>query len=128
MHRYVKGARAERELLGKLYDIGYSVSRSAGSGVNSMSPDIIAIKNGKCLSFECKAWERNRLSIDRESYQKLFVWQSNTQFPTYIAWRMNGKGWFFVKLDELKDGEKDYSITRKKALEINRLVEAIISN
>jgi Holliday junction resolvase len=53
MNRYVKGARGERELLAKFADLGYSVVRSAGSGVNSISPDIIAIKDGRVYAFEC---------------------------------------------------------------------------
>ena len=100
--------------------------RSAGSGVNALGPDIIAIKDKICLSFECKAWEKNRLSIDHDAYEKLYEWEQNTKFPTYIAWRMNGKGWFFIKLDELKHGEKDHSITKIKTLEINRVFDDVL--
>ncbi len=127
MHRYIKGARSERELLNRFYDRGWSVLRSAGSGVNSLGPDIVAVKDRYMLAFECKAWEKNRLSIDPDAYKKLHEWQENTRFPTYIAWRMNGKGWFFVTLDELKHGNKDHSITKKKTLEINRLFEDILA-
>ncbi|MEM0201325.1 MAG: Holliday junction resolvase Hjc [Candidatus Micrarchaeaceae archaeon] len=126
MHRYMKGARSERELLNTFYNKGYSVLRSAGSGVNSLGPDIIAIKDKICIAIECKAWEKNRLSIDLDGYKKLYEWEQNTKFPTYIAWRMNGKGWFFIKLEELKKGEKDYSITKIKALELNRLLDSIL--
>ena len=126
LHRYMKGARSERELLNRLYGQGWSVLRSAGSGVNALGPDIIAVKDRFMLAFECKAWEKNRLSIDPEAYAKLRQWHDNTKFPTYIAWRMNGKGWFFVTLDELKHGEKDHSITKIRTLEINRLFEAVV--
>ncbi len=122
----MKGARSERELLNIFYNMGYSVLRSAGSGVNSLGPDIIAIKDKVCIAIECKAWEKNRLSIDMDGYKKLYEWEQNTKFPTYIAWRMNGKGWFFIKLDELKQGEKDYSITRIKVLEMNRILDSIL--
>ena len=94
--------------------------------MNALGPDIIAIKDKICLSFECKAWEKNRLSIDHEAYEKLYEWERNTKFPTYIAWRMNGKGWFFIKLDELKHGEKDHSITKIKTLEINRIFDDVL--
>jgi Holliday junction resolvase len=120
MHTYVKGARSERELLNRFYSLGYSVMRSAGSGVNSLGPDILAIKDGVCLAFECKAWERNRLSIDMEGFEKIRKWKENTKFPTYVAWRMNNRGWYFIELEEMKKGEKDYSITKKKTLEIGR--------
>src|SRR5271157_1720812 len=78
MLRYCKGARCERELLNKLYGMSYSVIRSAGSGVNSISPDIVAIKNGKGLAFECKAWERSSLSIEAEKYDALLEWERNS--------------------------------------------------
>ncbi len=112
--------------MNRFYSLGYSVLRSAGSGVNALGPDIIAIKDKICLSFECKAWEKNRLSIDHDAYEKLYEWEQNTKFPTYIAWRMNGKGWFFIKLDELKHGEKDHSITKIKTLEINRVFDDVL--
>ena len=120
VHTYVKGARSERELLNRFYSHGYSVLRSAGSGVNSLGPDIIAIKDRNCLAFECKAWEKSRLSIDHEGFEKLLKWKENTKFPTYVAWRMNKIGWYFIELEEMKKGEKDYSITKKKTLEIGR--------
>ncbi len=120
MLRYVKGARGERELLGKFLERGYSVIRSAGSGVNSISPDIAVIRKGKGLSFECKAWENGRVAIEKEKYAALKNWQENTSMPTYIAWRMNGRGWFFIRLEEMEENEKSFSITRKKTLEINR--------
>jgi Holliday junction resolvase len=120
MHTYIKGARTERELLNRFYSCGYSVLRSAGSGVSSLCPDIIAIKDGVCLAFECKAWERNRLSIDHEGFEKLRKWKENTKFPTFVAWRMNNVGWYFIELEEMKKGEKDYSITKKRTVEIGR--------
>ncbi len=126
MRRYVKGARSERELLNSLYGMGYSVIRSAGSGVNSLGPDVLAIKDRVCISFECKAWDRTSLSIDEEQYSKLAVWEKNTAFPTYVAWRMNGKGWHFIKLGEFKKGKKNYNVTMKRAFEINRGIDDVL--
>ncbi len=123
---YLKGARSERELLGRLYDAGYSVLRSAGSGINSLGPDIIALKDNVCLSFECKAWERERLNLDMDGYAKLSEWRRNTGFPAYVAWRMNGRGWFFIELDEFKPNENSYSITKKRVMEIGRTLENVL--
>ncbi|MEM3775449.1 MAG: hypothetical protein QXZ35_02235, partial [Candidatus Micrarchaeaceae archaeon] len=61
MSRYEKGARGERELLEKFRSAGYSVIRSAGSGVNSISPDILVVKKNSGMAFECKAWDKNGL-------------------------------------------------------------------
>ncbi len=126
MHRYVKGARSERELLNTLHRMGYSVIRAAGSGVNALGPDIMAIKDKVCISFECKAWERGSLSLDEEQFVKLLEWEKNTAFPTYVAWRMNNKGWFFIKLSEFTKGKANYNVTMKKTLEINRVMDDIL--
>ncbi len=126
MTRYSKGARCERELLSLLHEKGYSVVRSAGSGVNSISPDLVAIRTGKGLAFECKAWKSTSVSIEPEQYQNLMEWERNTNMKTFIAWRMNGQGWFFIKLGELFKTEKNYTITMKDAKRINRSIEEIM--
>ena len=128
MTRYDKGARSERELLNILDEKGYSVTRSAGSGVNSLSPDLVAIRKGSCISIECKAWNRGSLALDAEQYEKLIQWESNTEFPTFVAWRMNGAGWFFIKLDEFKKSTKNYNITKKRVLELNRNLDSVLQN
>jgi Holliday junction resolvase len=124
--RYTKGARSERELLSMLHDNGYSVVRSAGSGVNSISPDLIAIKKGRGLAFECKAWDSTSLSIEPEKYRSLEEWRDNAGMDTYIAWRMNGGGWFFMRLNEMTRTEKNYTITMKMAKKINRKIDMIM--
>ena len=126
MKRYSKGARGERELLNFLYSKGYSVMRAAGSGVNSLGPDIIAFKEGTGLAFECKAWNKTSISIEVEKIEKLRQWESNTRMHTFIAWRMNGSGWFFISLDEMNRTTEYYTVTRRNALSINRKVDDIL--
>ena len=126
MRRYMKGARSERELLNTFYKMGYSVIRAAGSGVNALGPDILALKKGVCLSFECKAWEKSSLSLDDDQFLKLLEWEENSASDTYIAWRMNGEGWFFIKLNEMEKGKGHFNITKKKAIGINRRLEHIL--
>ena len=123
--RYSKGARSERELLLRLSGINYSVMRAAGSGVNSLSPDIIAIKEGRGFAFECKAWATN-LIIEPERLDSLQTWEKNTGMQTFIAWKINNKGWFFIKLNELLRNGKNYTMTKSKAFEINRTFEEIV--
>ncbi len=127
MQRYIKGARSERELLAKFYDNGYSVLRSAGSGVSSLGPDIIAIKDGICLSFECKAWDRGSLSIDPESFDKLLRWERNTSSHTFVAWRRKNRGWLFVKTGEFSRAERNYNVTMKRAMQINRGIDQVLA-
>jgi len=119
MHRYSKGARAERELVEILKRKGYVVVRAAGSGVNSISPDLIAVKNGKVYAFECKFWNRNNLSLEKEKIKYLKEIQKQG-IISYIAWKIPRLGWFLIEPKELEEQEKNYSISKKKALEINR--------
>ena len=127
MTRYSKGARSERELMAFLHDRNYSVVRSAGSGVNPMSPpDIIAIKEGKGMAFECKAWDKDSLSIEPDKIGALEAWERNTGMTAYVAWRMNGTGWFFIRLQEMKRTPKNFTVTRSIATAINRRLDAII--
>lgn len=126
MTRYSKGARGERELLNYLHDRGYSVMRGAGSGVNSLSPDIIAIKEGKGLAFECKAWDRDSIAIENDRYTGLVEWQDNTKMSTFVAWRMSGAGWLFIKPDEMSKNSKSRSVTKRTAVQINRGIESIL--
>ena len=127
MTRYSKGARSERELMAYLHDKSFSVVRSAGSGVNPMSPpDIVAIKNGKGLVFECKAWDKDSLSIEPDKIAALEAWERNTGHTAFVAWRMNGNGWFFIRLGEMKRTEKNFTVTRGIATAINRRLDSIL--
>ena len=126
MHRYVKGARSERELLGKFYELGYSVVRAAGSGVNALGPDIIAMKKGICFSIECKSWDRGSLSLEPDQYEKLVEWEKNTDGYTFVAWKIDRKGWYFIKLDEFSKAERNYNVTMKRTFEINRDLQSVL--
>lgn len=126
MHRYKKGARNERELIRIFEEKGYSVIRSAGSGVNSVSPDILLFKHGKQYAIECKAWDSDRIAIEPEKFDALARWEENTGITTMIAWKMPYVGWYFAYLPELEKNERSYSITKKKMMEINRRIEDII--
>ena len=127
MHRYVKGARSERELLNKFYELGYSVMRAAGSGVNALGPDIIAMRKGVCLSIECKAWDKGSLSLEPDQYLKLIEWERNTDGLTFVAWKIKNKGWYFIRLGEFSKGEKNYNVTMRRTFEINRDLGTILS-
>lgn len=109
----------------KFHDIDYSVMRAAGSGINSLSPDIIVIKRDKKYAFECKAWASNLL-IEPSRIESLREWQKNTEMQTFIAWRINNIGWFFIKLNEMSKKGKNYTLTKKQVFKINRKMDALI--
>ncbi len=126
LSRYVKGARSERELMEMFMRNGYSVMRSAGSGVNSITPDVISYKKGRGMAFECKAWNNGSISIEPEKFDVLKRWQDNTSMETFIAWKMNNMGWFFIRLGEMSRSQKNYTVTKKNAIKIGRVFESIV--
>jgi Holliday junction resolvase len=125
MHRYGKGARSERELIQIFSQGGFSVIRAAGSGVNSLSPDILVFRRGRQYALECKAWNNGRVAIEPDKYEALRRWEDNTGITTMIAWKMPYEGWYFIYLNELEKNERSYSITKRRAREINRKLDAI---
>ena len=117
MARYRKGANAERELIHKLFKMGFSVARVAGSGSTSLpSPDIIALNKTKILAIECKAWSQAYLNIPLKQMAELRSWSTNAGADFYIAWKIPHKGWFFLPAEIFKRTKKAYTISMKKAL------------
>ncbi len=113
---YRKGSRAERELIDYFSGRGYSVIRAAGSGVNSLSPDLLAFRRGMQYAFESKAIEKDNLNIDREQFVNLREWERNTGINCYVAWRKRGRQWRFIPLSLFNESEKSFGISWKKAL------------
>lgn len=97
---YIKGARAERELAKKLKKRGFSVIRAAGSGGNISTPDLVAIKDGRILAFECKAW-KTKPRLKKEEYKELVKWCKNSKAFGFMAWK-NSTGWLFFDSKKMK--------------------------
>jgi len=123
MMTYRKGSRAERELIDYFSTQGYSVIRAAGSGVNSLSPDLLAFRKGMQFAFESKAIERDNLNIDGEQFRNLLKWEENTGITCYIAWRRNRQPWLFVPLSVFSENEKSFGINWTKASSIGKKIE-----
>ena len=126
MTRYQKGAAAERERLNDLYGKGYSVIRAAGSGVNALGPDLVVLKGDKAIAFECKSGYESGLSIEEVQYQKMEEWQARSNFPIYVAWRINREGWFFILPGELRKTANHRVMTQREARAINRSLESVL--
>lgn len=127
MARYKKGADAERELIHILYDKGFAVVRTAGSGKTSLpAPDLVALSKEKRLAFECKAWKGNYLNIPIRQIEELKKWGKMASAELYIAWKIPRKGWLFLPLKLLKKKNKNFTISRKRAsqkgIELNVLL------
>lgn len=125
MRTYVKGSRAERELINHFSTIGFCVIRAAGSGVNSLSPDILVFKRGVQMGIEAKAWEKQNLNIDREQFLNLKKWEDISGINCYIGWRRNREPWYFVPLSIFKENPKSFAINWETAIGLGKKLEEI---
>ncbi len=120
-----KGANWERQLKKLLQEKGYFVIRAAGSGVDSVSPDLLALSSTKKMAFECKAWESGYIWIERWKIEKMRQFESHTGIPYYIAWKVAREEWRFFPLAALRETEKAFVLEEKdlrSGMELNRII------
>ncbi|MFA5357435.1 MAG: Holliday junction resolvase Hjc [archaeon] len=116
MTHYNKGANAERELIKELFRAGFAVTRVAGSGVNPLPcPDVIALKKGRIIAFECKAWKGNHLAIPHINMAEEVGWAETAGAEFFIAWKVPNAGWLFVRADAFHKAGKNYMISLHEA-------------
>ena len=116
MAHYNKGANAERELIHILFDNGFAVLRVAGSGVSPLpSPDVVALKNGKILAFECKAWKASSLAIPLADMDDEINWAKTAGAEFFIAWKIPREGWLFVRHYHFHKTLKNYMLSLEDA-------------
>lgn len=123
---YVKGARAERELIQFFSERGFAVIRAAGSGVNSLSPDLLAFKAGRQYAIECKAWDSGSLSFEKEKMAGMLKWEEVTGITYMIGWRVSREGWFIFPVHHLEEQNKTFTITLTKAKLVGRKPEELV--
>ena len=100
---YAKGYRAEYELVHKLSKMGYMVVRTPRSGrIGLASPDIIAIKNGKIIVIEVKS-RKSAFNVKEEQLKELDEWVDKGGAVAYLGCKVARKGWYFLKLDDVKN-------------------------
>ncbi len=117
MAGYRKGADAERELIHKMWELGFAVVRVAGSGATVLpAPDVVALNRERKLAFECKAWSAKNLSIPAGQMEELKKWCSRAGAELYIAWKIPNSGWYFLREGHFNRTGKNYTISRKSAL------------
>lgn len=123
MLSYRKGSRAERELIDHFSTKGFCVIRAAGSGVNSLSPDILVFKRGMQFGIEAKAHEKQNLNIDREQFDNLKRWEDVSGINCYVGWRRNREPWYFLPLSIFKESQKSYGINWENAQALGKKLE-----
>lgn len=94
--RRASGASAERELVIKLWKLGFAVMRGPASGSKirkGVYPDIVAIKNRHVFVFEVK--KRSRLG-------HIYINKSQLEKIKEFARRAGGEALIVVKISDLK--------------------------
>lgn len=105
MKTYAKGYRAERELLRFLTTRGYSCIRAASSGGFHTPADLVAIKGGRILCFEIKAWAR-KPKLEKAKLESFSSWCRNAQGMGFLAW-YNKNTWLFLHSRDAEDNNYD---------------------
>jgi Holliday junction resolvase len=128
MTHYNKGASAERELIHTLSDLGFAVLRVAGSGVSPLpSPDVVALKNGRILAIECKAWKGNYLAIPIGTMNDEVNWARTAGAEFFVGWKIPRAGWLFVKFEHFRNAGKNYMISLEEAKKNSIPLETLIN-
>lgn len=126
MAHYNKGANAERELIKILFDKGFAVLRVAGSGVSPLpSPDVVALKNGRIIAIECKAWKGAHLAIPIQTFNDEVNWAKVAGAEFFIGWKVPRNGWFFAQAQEFHAAGKNYLISLEEMKKIGRSLEVL---
>lgn len=124
----VKGSNAERELLFLLFDMGFAVSRVAGSGSSTLpTPDIIAVKNKITVAIECKTKIGEYLNIKESQIEELKTWEKLSGFKSYVSWRLGKEAWYFLELKDLKKTTKAYSIKKEDIINKGMTLKDFVS-
>lgn len=101
-----RGFRAERELVTKLWKMGFAVMRGPASGAKvrkSVYPDVVAIKDGKVFVFEVKVRSRpSSIYIDRTQLSKIIEFARRASGEAVVAIRITSlRIWKAVPINEL---------------------------
>jgi len=103
-----RGFHAERELVQKLWKMGFAVIRGPASGAKIKSgiyPDVVAIKDGKIFVFEVK--ERKDIAsiyVDKRQVEKIKEFAIRAGGEALIAVKIASvKSWKVINIDSLTD-------------------------
>jgi len=127
MAHYNKGANAERELIHTLSDLGFAVLRVAGSGVSPLpSPDVVALKSGRIIAIECKAWKGEYLAIPIITFNDEVNWAKTAGAEFFIGWKIPREGWLFIRAESFHNAGKNFMISLAEARACSITLETLV--
>ena len=98
MKTYAKGARAELELIHYLSSKNFACIRAASSGGELYPIDLLAIKSGLIIAFECKNHAK-KPKLPKDRVERLKEWSGKAGAITFLGWRTRNK-WLFLQLKD----------------------------
>ncbi|MFH1972567.1 MAG: Holliday junction resolvase Hjc [archaeon] len=122
-----KGSRAERELFHMLWDNGFGVIRSAGSGSTTKpAPDLLASDGKKTLAIECKSIKGDKKYFDIAEIVQLNLFATTFGAEPWLGVRFDNIGWYFIESKHLKKSKGESLLLsldylKKKGLKFEEL-------
>lgn len=127
MNRKAKGLSAERELIHKFWNNGWSALRVAASGaVKYPAPDVIAGNNIRKIAIECKVTKAVRQYLTKKEVAELQEFSRIFGAEPWIGVKFNNVAWYFLTLEDLEDSGKNYGISLQTAKRKGFMFEEMI--
>ncbi|MFH1444883.1 MAG: restriction endonuclease [Nanoarchaeota archaeon] len=101
-NKAAKGAMFERELLHFLNAKGFSVMRAPSSGGYLYPVDVLAIKKGKILAFECKNY-KTKPKLNPKQLSSFKKWAEKAGAISFLAWRTPKNEWKFLRVEDAEN-------------------------
>ena len=121
-----KGINAERELVHAFWSKGFACARVAGSGSSKYpSADLIVGNKERKMVIESKVTKKDRKYFDKKEIRLFREFAETFGAEPWIAIKFNRRGWFFLRIEELRDSGKNLYVSDKRAMEIGRSIEHI---
>ncbi len=120
-----KGSRFERQLKKLFEEKGFFVVRASGSGADGIAPDLVALSSTRNFAVECKAWNGERVYINKPKYDKMREWEKRTAMPVFVAWKSPRREWRFFPLAALREASQAFGLYKndlETGLDVGELV------
>lgn len=127
MSRKSKGINAERDLVHSFWSNGVPAIRVAGSGSSKYPcPDLLVGNSNQKFAIESKITKETKKYFTKKEIEELKNFSNMYGASPIIAIKFNKSEWFFLKINELDETEKNLVIDIKNAKLKGLLFEEII--
>jgi holliday junction resolvase Hjr len=122
-----KGSTAERDLINKFWQSGWSAVRAAGSGSTQYPcPDIIAGNSIKKIAIECKFTSDTSKYFTKKEINELLFFSEKFGAEPWVAVKFNKEPWYFFPINDLQEKDNTFSIKLVEAKIKGLLFEDVI--